>query len=1192
MMKKSTLFTMVILMIAILISCDKDEFTEEDAFQYEKDLLEMEKAIAEQQTADAIAIEKLRDSLEHIGGIINYAVNVVNAGDAGFAKSGKKASSLWHAYVTVSQHGIVQTVETNESGIAVFPDLRIGETTVHVEVEGFTTCDYVVQLKAEWDMNDENWVKPEEWDIPIDGDYYGVLRNASTMVPLFPMQGHTMSTIKGQVTYETDLTNAEPEIAYGVEVVGVIDTDDALFREKYWSGWGNDECTDCLVSQIVSIAYGNIVARNQDTEWNYDDTYSDINVTDENGMYELHVPSTADGLPIRLVISEIARDQRLLMNQKYGEYVTGIQTVRTIFSSEVRDPEFPCGQLTSGCVTASQIPDVQAAYAIFSAPTTLEGDLGPAEDAVLDVVLAESGVYDMLIKDAGSCITQPLPFTVLQDECLDCADEVWNETAKGIANIVDGKVVSVMITEKGRGYREFTQAEINNGTTKVWFDLPSKPKASVDVTYSIEEKVYDIADMDGYDKKPGAYVTSDAGSGAVAEAISTMYLDEIEVTAKGTMYTETPDILIKGGDPMDAAWAWANMSTKNPIHSIMNVGVDYIFTEAPQIIAYNDNLGNEQDPSAKIVAKLAATGGVAKIHVNDGGLGYSNHVDSLPTIEITGDGFGATAHAKVENGMITEIIVDEPGMNYTAATVTISKAYDTPYIIARDASATAMVGKKIAKFNVIDNGSGYIKDETTIKLVCRGVDNVDDPATPGVEVEKVITDDVEIVYDMYIESITVGNNGGHGYKTKPEVLIVAADPYGSNATAEAVMKYRVTHVEITDGGQGYRSENGNTDENTNDTWDGEQAIVVYESTDNPQVAYLFVDDDLHYGELEFTMLSKGSGYYAQPIAYAIDKDGDIVADLKAEIHANQISALSVDNYRANITPDMEIDLNGVPDYPNVENGQFEVKVDTYCTLPDLMPVNTPNAGQIVAINVTNPGRGYHDGAALVRIFNTDANGNEIIVDNNGNDAYGPGSDAAAHVMMVDGRIMEIVVDNPGHGYVINNKFGVKAEIVVPTQFETAVGVPVIDQGRIVDVDFANGGIWTQMLTPGEGYDTNNPPTVTFYPAVPGKGKDAKGYCVVGNDGKIMKVVMTNQGSGYYGKNRYANVINDATGTLTDYANAGKGFVVTPYFGNNGTYNPPSGAYSPASGKMVTEAGKTYVKDMYLGTGKRTTDMQP
>jgi hypothetical protein len=62
-----------------------------------------------------------------------------------------------------------------------------------------------------------------------------------------------------------------------------------------------------------------------------------------------------------------------------------------------------------------------------------------------------------------------------------------------------------------------------------------------------------------------------------------------------------------------------------------------------------------------------SSGGIDKISVTNKGYGYT----SIPTVTINGDGFGATARAVVVDGSIREIVIDQPGFDYTIATVTI-----------------------------------------------------------------------------------------------------------------------------------------------------------------------------------------------------------------------------------------------------------------------------------------------------------------------------------------------------------------------------------------------------------------------------------------------------------------------------------------------------------------------------------------
>ena len=64
--------------------------------------------------------------------------------------------------------------------------------------------------------------------------------------------------------------------------------------------------------------------------------------------------------------------------------------------------------------------------------------------------------------------------------------------------------------------------------------------------------------------------------------------------------------------------------------------------------------------------------GVESITVSNPGLNYT----STPTVEIIGDGEGATAVAVIVNGKITNIEVTNPGINYTTAAVSITGGGD------------------------------------------------------------------------------------------------------------------------------------------------------------------------------------------------------------------------------------------------------------------------------------------------------------------------------------------------------------------------------------------------------------------------------------------------------------------------------------------------------------------------------------
>lgn len=66
-------------------------------------------------------------------------------------------------------------------------------------------------------------------------------------------------------------------------------------------------------------------------------------------------------------------------------------------------------------------------------------------------------------------------------------------------------------------------------------------------------------------------------------------------------------------------------------------------------------------------------GGVEVINVYNGGSGYDSGNATI-TVTVTGDGNGAVATANTSNGSIIDIIVTNPGANYTYANVTVTSA--------------------------------------------------------------------------------------------------------------------------------------------------------------------------------------------------------------------------------------------------------------------------------------------------------------------------------------------------------------------------------------------------------------------------------------------------------------------------------------------------------------------------------------
>lgn len=83
-----------------------------------------------------------------------------------------------------------------------------------------------------------------------------------------------------------------------------------------------------------------------------------------------------------------------------------------------------------------------------------------------------------------------------------------------------------------------------------------------------------------------------------------------------------------------------------------------------QFIPVSDDPAESTDQY--LVKSVAIPGGVQSYKINSGGAGYST-----AAVVVNGDGQNAIGVAEISNGSIVNILVSDPGINYTKATVTI-----------------------------------------------------------------------------------------------------------------------------------------------------------------------------------------------------------------------------------------------------------------------------------------------------------------------------------------------------------------------------------------------------------------------------------------------------------------------------------------------------------------------------------------
>lgn len=726
--------------IALFFACKEDEFSELDATR--------------EQITFEDSIQTVRDSLEAVGGIIDYSINIVAASGSGFVDGRPEGDpSLEGVSVTISQHGTTQTVITDETGIAAFADLRIGTVSISVDDTSYTNVDALVYLNVEADSA---------------GLLAGIERQAATMIPLFSTT-EQLAFVSGKVTFESDLTDSIPEDAGGITVVGSIDFDDSDFRDDYFADaefYGTTGCTDCKeIAKIVNMAY-------------VDAALSTTTAAD--GTYTLAVPSTTHGLPIQVEISEFTADQTLLIDEFQGETINDVRTVRTVFSSEFT---------SSGDI--SSIPSVPRALAFIDAPTGSAGN-PPDDQAFADANLAASGLASITIDNQGFGYTQP-PELIISDP-----DDPLGTTAEAEAFLTDGRVTSIVLTESGSGY------SIGGGASVTPVNnLDDEATATPFVTFSITDFNL-ISTGTGYTSEPSVTIVAGEGEDASARAVMDGTVTDVTLTSIGTGYVAPPEVVFIG-ETEDEAEATANLTQYNPIHSIiLSDDYDGTFEDEPEVRITQVSTGS----GARAVVTLKEDGVVGRIALTNVGAGYQQ----APAVLITGGGGqGAAADAEINTaGEVVAINILSNGSGYSSTpTITIS----SPASGGTQATADIFLWYEIDEITLTNPGSGYdifystaqsdlYGNEPTVEFYDAGGTLLENFAGTGSGSET----DITVRPNASIESLTLTDNGS-GYTGDP-IPTIEFNPLfglGSGAEATAELEYQISELELITGGFGYET---------------------------------------------------------------------------------------------------------------------------------------------------------------------------------------------------------------------------------------------------------------------------------------------------------------------------------------------------------------------------------------------------
>ncbi|WP_338760385.1 hypothetical protein WAF17_13500 [Bernardetia sp. ABR2-2B] len=410
----------VLLALVTFSSCERDEFTEDDAFALEQARLEAQNTRNQTNLNDDV--DRLERTLEirqriealtraNAGGRVLYSVVVVPGSDAAFS-SGRfeEIEGLDGAVVTVSQFnsgnvtgqdGITQEVTTNAAGVASF-ELYSGEVTVSITSPNHTTVNYTANLT------------------PDGGVANGANVAVSNVIPVFedpnnPVDAANFATIKGFAFAETDLaTNAdgtrnnyEEPAPDGVKVRAFIDVNTA-FMAKYVNPMnGTDEGTNINGNTTKSglvrrIAYEDAVSTTDETTLTDLTDDSGVGVTSgatQGGFYEISMAGTASGLPIMMKFDDFAANRRYVFGDEISNNTGGadgdfgVGTKRFLYTQNT--------ELVNGMAMANPTPFLTGATDLAANFTTINFDFATTDATATATIAGGDKVDNISVSNGG-----------------------------------------------------------------------------------------------------------------------------------------------------------------------------------------------------------------------------------------------------------------------------------------------------------------------------------------------------------------------------------------------------------------------------------------------------------------------------------------------------------------------------------------------------------------------------------------------------------------------------------------------------------------------------------------------------------------------------------------------------------------------------------------------------------------------
>lgn len=521
-------------------------------------------------------------------------------------------------------------------------------------------------------------------------------------------------------------------------------------------------------------------------------------------------------------------------------------------------------------------------------------------------------------------------------------------------------------------------------------------------------------------------VTFDAGSGATATAFvaGDGSITAIEVTNGGQNFQGTPRVLI-AAPPAGGTQATATATVVNGVVTdiaIVNAGAGY--TGAPAI-TITEGSGGAASVSANIFD--GTNGGIADVIVTNAGVNYQSapnvifHYGALTTTNAlnatnfpagstqggitTSDFPAATATVNAGTVSVGNIAVTASGSNLgVVPNVSVTSGIGAQVTVDTDAAGI------ITAVTVVDGGA-YYTDAPTLDLSGLG--------TPTTAAQLAVTVTAGVV------NVTI-TNGGTGYTANLVGQAIGVNAIGSGATATAVWQgFGVGGVQIDNEGN----------PGADNLYYTNAPAVIFDAPDYSGAGSLRAEGTAVLGSdgrlIAINVTTAGSGYTAFPAVTLVSGNG---ATATARFGNQTLTQISVNAQGSGyiVAPQVIIvdaagNGSGATATANIQDGRL-ISID----------ITNAGSGYISAptVIILDPGTSY-DAEALTRYANP-ALANVIVEDGvvtlveiyqNG-DSYpdgtrveftsNKGNGVSATATVVNGEIVDVVVDNGGTGYVGSN----------------------------------------------------------------------------------------------------------------------------------------------------------------------------